>query len=86
MIVGPISLLDTLLLEFEWTDSKTRISLLVFYSLLITLSPLFLHNELHLALCMFDHCGLYLKRGRRDVRRPTEGVLARADFVNIGER
>jgi len=86
MIIRPVSLLSTLLLlELEWTDSKTSIRLLVLNSLLITLSPLLLHNKLHLALCVFDHRGLYLKCGWRDVRCTAEGIFAGTNFMDVRE-
>lgn len=50
-----------LLLELEWSNSKTRICLLVFDPLLVALSPLLLDHHFHLSFRMFYHCCLDLQ-------------------------
>jgi len=69
-------LLQWLLWEVEWADSQAGVSLLVLDGLFVTLSPLLLHDEFHLPLCMFnDGSGDFYHIGR-EVRCASEGVFA----------
>lgn len=57
-----MNILLLLLPKLERPNSKTSIRLLVLNSLLVTLSPLLLHDELHFAFCMLDYSSLNLQR------------------------
>jgi len=62
--------------ELEWTDPETGVSLLVLDRLFVTLSPLFLDDELHLSLRVFDHGSSNFDHVGREMRRPSEGEFA----------
>jgi hypothetical protein len=50
--------------------------------LFVPLSPLLLHDEFHLPLCMFDNGGGDFDHIGREVRCASEGVFARPKFMD----
>lgn len=67
-------------------DPEACICLLVCDGLLVTLSPLFLEDDLHLALCVFNDGRADPDFFWRNDRVAAHGVFTRADLVDLRER
>ena len=65
-----------LLWEFEWANLQVGINLLVLNGLFVTLSPLLLHDEFHLPLCVFNYGGGNFDHAGWEMWRVSEGVFA----------
>ena len=74
-----------LLWKINRANPETCVSLLVFDSFLVTLSPLLFEYDLHCALCVLHDGCLDLDCMWWDGGAATEGVLAGADLVYFGE-
>lgn len=53
--------------------------------LLVTLSPLFLEDDLHLSFCMLHDCSLHLDVFRWNNWVAPDGVLSGTDLVDFGK-
>ena len=69
--------------KFEWSNSQASVSLLVLDCFFVTLSPLLLHDELHLAFRVFDYGSGDFDHIGYETRRPSESVFARPEFVDV---